>query len=531
MLRRFSLDWMLKIDTREILNVHSFLKFVERIGNKTPSVTELFIFVLIITAFISFIFSLIDFDYYLVGADGEKGEKIIIKNFLSYPMILDLLANSLNNFISFPPLALSLVVAFGIGIAESSGFLRVLLSKLSGITPKKLVVPMLLFISIACHIISDGAYLFIMPVAALLFLSAGKHPVAGIATSFAGLAGGFAASFTPSVIDPIMQLFTENASHIIDKNISINVLCNYFLSSFSVIFVILFCWFVCEKIVEPFLNENLPLDKEYDGFVEQEITPLENKALFWALSSAIVIIAFLIIASIPSDSSLRGQNGSLTAKDANLMKILVPLLFFIFAIPGFIFGKISGSLRDLRDTINAMCESLRPLGSFIVFCFICGQFLYVFNQSNLSKLIAVSGAEFLKSLALPPGITIFGIIIFVGFLNLFVTSATSKWAVLAPIFVPMLMLVGISPELTQAAFRVSDSAINVITPLFPFYPLIISYCQRYCKKTGVGTLVSIMIPYSIALMIALTSSLYLFWFLEIPLGFESSYTYIPNLKG
>lgn len=148
----------------------------------------------------------------------------------------------------------------------------------------------------------------------------------------------------------------------------------------------------------------------------------------------------------------------------------------------------------------------------------------MFNQSNLSKLIAVSGAEFLKSLALPSGVTIFGIIVFVGFLNLFVTSATSKWAVLAPIFVPMLMLVGISPELTQAAFRVSDSAINVMTPLFPFYPLIISYCQRYCKSTGVGTLSSIMIPYSIALMVALTASLYLFWFFEIPLGFESSYT-------
>lgn len=507
--------------------MYGFLRFVERVGNKAPSVTELFVFILVITIFISFICSFIDFDYHLVSSNGDIGEKIVIKNFLSYTMILDLLVNSLNNFISFPPLALSLVVAFGIGIAEASGFLRVLLDKISYVTPKKFVVPMLLFISVACHAISDGAYLFLMPVAALLFLSAGKHPVAGIATSFAGLAGGFAASFTPSVIDPIMQLFTENAAHIIDKSVSVNVLCNYFLSSFSVIFVILCCWFVCEKIVEPFLNENLPLDEGYEGFTQNKITPLQNKAFFWSLSSIILILLVLLFLSIPSDSPLRGQNGSLTARDANLMKILVPLLFFIFAIPGFIFGKISGSLKTFQDSIEAMCNSLKPLNSFIVFCFICGQFLYVFNESNLSKLIAISGAEFLKSLALPAGVTIFGIIIFVGFLNLFITSATSKWAVLAPIFVPMLMLVGISPELTQASFRVSDSAINVMTPLFPFYPLIISYCQRYCKNTGVGTLVSIMIPYSIALMISLTSSLYLFYFFEIPLGFESSYTYKP----
>lgn len=508
--------------------MYSFLKFVERVGNKIPSVTELFVFTLIFTILVSFVCSFIDFPYYLIGASGERGEQIVIKNFLSYPMFLDLLSNSVKNFISFPPLALSLVVAFGIGIAEASGFLQVLLAKFSSVTPKKFVVPMLLFISVACHLIADGAYLFLMPVAALLFLSAGRHPVAGIATAFAGLAGGFAASFTPSVIDPIMQLFTENAAHLIDKSISINVLCNYFLSSFSVIFVILSCWFVCEKIVEPFLNENLPLD-EGKYSTHQEITPLQNKAFFWALGSVIAILILLTILSIPADSILRGSHGSLTEKDAVLMKILVPLLFFIFAIPGFIFGKISGSLKNLQDTINAMCESLKPLIGFIVFCFVCGQFLYVFNQSNLSKLIAISGAEFLKSLALPSGVTIFGIIVFVGFLNLFVTSATSKWAVLAPIFVPMLMLVGISPELTQAAFRVSDSAINVMTPLFPFYPLIISYCQRYCKNTGVGTLSSIMIPYSIALMISLTFSLYLFWFLEIPLGFESSYTY--TLKG
>lgn len=282
-----------------------------------------------------------------MSSDDSQGEKIVIKNFLSYPLFLGLLVNSLKNFISFPPLALSLVVAFGIGIAESSGFLQVLLAKLSNLTSKKLVVPVLLLISVACHLIADGAYLFLMPVAALLFMSAGRHPVAGIATAFAGLAGGFAASFTPSVIDPIMQLFTENAAHIIDSSINISVLCNYFLSSFSVILVVLCCWFVCEKIVEPFLKENLPLDDAYKGFTQPEVTPLQNKAFYWALGLIAGIVVVLYVLCVSADSIMRGPSGSLTEKDAILMKILVPLLFLIFAIPGFVFGKLSGSLKNL----------------------------------------------------------------------------------------------------------------------------------------------------------------------------------------
>lgn len=286
---------------------------------------------------------------------------------------------------------------------------------------------------------------------------------------------------------------------------------------------------MCDKIVEPYLKNNLPIDGDYEEFSSNSISKDENRGFIFALLSILAMIVILVVLAYPSDSLLRGSHGSLSEKDAILMKGLVAFLFLFFAIPGLIFGIFSKKFTSLIQAVNAMSDALKPLIGFMVFCFICGQFLYVFNESNISKLLAVSGAELLKSLALPSGITIFGIIVFTGFLNLFVTSATSKWAVLAPIFVPMLMLVGIAPELTQAAFRVSDSAINVMTPLCPFYPLIIAYCQKYSSKTGVGTLCSIMIPYSIALMIALTLTLYLFWIFNIPLGFESSYTY--TLKG
>lgn len=507
------------------MKIADFLKGVEKIGNKLPDITTLFLYALILLILLSFALSFVDFQYYLIGADGKQGEQIVIKNYLYLPNLLELVVDSTKNFIGFPPLAVTLVVALGIGVAETSGFLRVMLSKLARLTPKSLVVPMVLMLSVASHIVGDGAYVFLMPIAAILFLSAGRHPVAGIATAFAGLAGGFSASFTPSVIDPIMQGFTEKAAHIVDKGVEVNVLCNYFVSLGGIVGVILFCWYVCDKIVEPFLQKNLPVDSTFDDEGFMKISPLENKAFWCAMLGVLVLTALLVILAYPSDSLLRGKSGILTSRDAIMMKALVPLMFAYFALPGYIYGKITGSFPTLKEVFSAMTESLKPLVGFITFCFVCGQFLYVFNQSNISKLIALSGADLLKSMGMPSGITILGLIILTAILNLFITSATSKWAVLAPIFVPMLMLLGISPELTQAAFRVSDSAINVMTPLFAFYPLIISYCQRYCSQTGVGTLSSIMIPYSIALMIALTATLYLFWWFAIPLGFESSYTY------
>jgi len=222
---------------------------------------------------------------------------------------------------------------------------------------------------------------------------------------------------------------------------------------------------------------------------------------------------------------MRAPDGSLTSPKAPVMQGLVPLLFIFFSTPGIVYGYAIGSFKNANDVIHSMEHIMKMLLSFIVFCFFAGQFLYVFGHSNIGSLLAISGAEMLKSLGLPSGVTLFGIIILTAMLNLLITSATSKWAILSTIFVPMLMMLGISPELTQAAFRVSDSAVNVCTPMFPFYPLLIMYCQRYCKKCGVGTLSSMMLPYTFALLIVLTTVLYAFWFLNIPIGFNSGFDY------
>lgn len=500
-----------------------FLQTIERMGNKLPDLTVMFFFALMALIVISAGLSAQTFEYF----HPTTGERVEVVNMLTPDRLLKLLTSLTANFISFPALGITMVATLGIGLAEGSGFMRTSLIKLINIMPKKVVVPSVALIAIISHIVSDSAYVILMPVAALMFYTAGRHPLAGVAVAFASLAGGFSASFTPSTIDPIMQGFTQAAARIIDPEYDVNVLCNYFLSVSSTGVVTVVLWIINDKIVEPFLWKTMPLDEDFvpENMDVNAVTPQENKAFKVAGSVFLIMAVALGCALVPENSIWRSETGSLTASDSPIMQAIVPLLFFFLAIPGIIYGVMSGKFKTTKDITSTMAAGLQNLLYFMAFAFVCSQFLYVFAQSNVGTLLAVSGAELLKSWNMPAQLTVGGIIFFTACLNLLITSASSKWAILAPIFVPMLMAVGISPELTQASFRISDSAINIITPMFPFYPLIISFCQKYCKKTGVGTLSSMMLPYSIGLLLALGSMLYIFWALNIPLGFNSGYVY------
>jgi aminobenzoyl-glutamate transport protein len=274
----------------------------------------------------------------------------------------------------------------------------------------------------------------------------------------------------------------------------------------------------------------MPLDNGLENDPDLQlkpISPIENRAYRCACWTALGLAALLFALCWPETSLFRAPDGSLTSPKAPVMQGIVPLLFIFFAVPGIVYGYVAGSFKSANDVIASMEKIMKMLLGFMVFAFFAAQFLYVFGKSNIGTLLAISGAEFLKNLGMPSGISLFGVILFTAMLNLLITSATSKWAILSTIFVPMLMMLGISPELTQAAFRVSDSAVNVCTPMFPFYPLLIMYCQKYCKNTGVGTMSSMMLPYTFALLIVLTFVLYVYWGLGLPLGFDSGYVYPP----
>lgn len=500
-----------------------FLNTIERIGNKIPDVTTLFFYALIICFVASFLLSFVNFEY----INPTTQAKLAVVNMLSPEPLVSFLTKMVDNFVNFPPLGITIVATLGIGIAESSGYIQVLLKKLLAVTPKKLVTPSVIFVSMVCHIASDSAYVILMPVSAMIFYASGRHPLAGIAAAFAGLAGGFSSSYTPSIIDPIMQGFTQSAAQIIDSTYQVNVLCNYFLSFGGTFFVLAACWFVTDKIVEPRLNASMPLNSDLQSenpSSSAAISATETRAFRVASIIFMIMAIGLVVLLLPEHSLLRAPDGSMTSNKAPIMQIIVPLLFLFFALPGLVYGFLTGVFKSSRDVVQAMEKITKSLIPFIVFAFFCAQFLFVFKHSEIGTLIAVAGADFIKALNMPSAVTIFCIIILTSMLNVLITSASSKWAILAPIFVPMLMSVGISPELTQAAYRIS-SAVNVSTPMFAFYPLIISYCRHYCKDTGVGTLSSMMIPYTAALLIALTANLFLFWSLELPIGFDSGYVY------
>jgi aminobenzoyl-glutamate transport protein len=216
---------------------------------------------------------------------------------------------------------------------------------------------------------------------------------------------------------------------------------------------------------------------------------------------------------------------SVTSFGAPLMRSIVPLIFILFLIPGTVYGYAAGTISGHRDLIAGMSKSMESMGYYIVMAFFAAQFIAAFSSSNLGILIAVNGAAWLAAINLPAQLTIVGIIALTAFVNLFVGSASAKWLIIAPIFVPMLMELGIGPGLTQAAYRVGDSSSNIVTPLLPYFPLIVVFCKRYFKGAGIGTLISMMLPYSVALAVGWTLFLLAYWMLGLPLGLQASYVY------
>lgn len=499
------------------------LGLIERVGNKISDITILFIGAFIICCIMSAILSTMHFGY----VHPTTGKEIVVNNMLSGKNLVALLSKMVTNYSGFPPLGMVIVATLGIGIADGSGYINTALKKILAVTPKFLITPIIILVGMLSHLGPDTGYVIIIPVAAYMYYASGKHPLAGIGASFAGIAGAFAANYTPSAIDPVIQGFTQSAAQIIDPSYQVNVLCNYFYAFGATFLVIPSCWWVTEKIVEPWLWKNCPLDDDIevgeDG--NTAVTPKENRAFYAATGLLIVMIALLVYLLLPADSIFRDDKGMLASFKAPIMQSIVSLLFVFTGAVGLTYGVMVEKFKSPKDVTTAMEDITKTLVQLIVFYFFAAQFLYAFGASNMGALIAIAGAEFLKSLALPPQITIFGIIIFVAMLNLIITSASAKWAILAPIFVPMLMAVGIAPELTQVAFRVSDSAVNVVTPMFAFYPLIILYCQKYVKSAGIGTLSSLMLPYTITLLVTLTIMLYAFWFMDIPLGLQADYVY------
>lgn len=498
-----------------------FLNWIERAGNKVPDPALLFFYGLLIVWGLSAVLSLVDFNL----IHPVTNQSVEINNLLTGTALAHFLANMVTTFTSFAPLGIVLVAMLGVGVADSSGFITTGLKKMLNVTPKKLLTPALILVAIVSHTAADAGYVLVIPLGGIIFHAAGRHPLVGIAAAFAGVSGGFSANFIPSGIDPLLAGFTQSAAQVFDKDYVVNPLANIYFTALSSLLIIGIGWYVTEKIIEPRLNK-LPIDDDAEKATDLgSFSANESKAFNRAGLAMLAGIGLLIFALIPESSALRSPDGELTAFSAPVMKSIVPLIFILFVIPGVVYGRVAGTFKTQGDIIKAMSQTMSTMGSYLVMSFFCAQFLAAFTQSNIGTLLALEGAELLKSLNMPGQLTIVGMILLTATINLLIGSASAKWALIGPILVPMLMAMGIAPELSQAAYRVGDSVSNIVSPLMVFFPLVVVYCQRYVKGSGIGTLASMMMPYSIAMLIGWILFLLAYWALGIPLGIQAPYIY------
>src|SRR5690554_6470435 len=500
-----------------------FLDVIEKAGNKLPDPAILFFFLMLLVWVLSAVLSMVSFG----EVDPRTGTALEVRNLLQPAAIVAFFENMVSTFTGFAPLGIVLVAMLGVGVADYPGFVNAGLKTMLSFTPKMLLTPMLILVAIVSHTAADAGYVLVIPLGGIVFYTAGRHPLAGIAAAFAGVSGGFSANFIPSGIDPLLQGFTQSAAQIIDPGIQLNPLNNWFFTAASSVLIIGLGWYLTDKVVEPRLKNVAVSVQEDEKPTMNPLNQKEKRAFYTATLVMLLSLVGLYFWAAPVSSAWRDADGEITSLAAPLMRSIVPLIFVLFLIPGVVYGLMSGVFKNSKDIVTSMSKSMSSMSYYIVMAFFCALFIDAFGKSNIGALLALKGASALQAMQLAPEVTIMGVVALTALLNLFIGSASAKWALIAPIMVPMLMQLGISPDLTQAAYRVGDSVSNIVTPLMPYFPLIVVYCQKYVKSTGIGTLVSIMMPYTIVFGIVWTIFLLVYWFLGIPLGLQATYDYLP----
>ena len=492
------------------------LNKIEVVGNKLPQPVTLFAILIGIVLVLSVIFGTIG-----ISADHpspDVTEPIEAVNLLTADNIRLIMTSMVEVFASFPPLGLVLVVMLGIGVAERSGLIAIALRVFVAKVPKKLITFSIVIAGMVSSVAADAGYVVLIPLGAAIFKGMGRHPMAGLAAAFAGVSGGFGANFLPTGLDPMIAAFTQSAATIMDATYTVNPLSNYYLMAASVPLIGLAGTYVTEKIIVPRLGS-------YEGTNDEEysntFTRQEKKGLLWAGVSVIAILVLIAAAVIPENGVLRGDDGGMNP----FYNSIVPLMFILFFVSGLVYGLVAKTIKGDKDVANMTAEAMGTMGGYIVLAFVAAHLVQFFIWSNLGSIMAISGAAGLQSIGFTGIPLLVAFILVSSFINLIIGSASAKWAILAPIFVPMLMLMGYSPETTQAAYRIGDSYSNILTPLLPYFPLVIVFAQKYVKNIGIGTIISVMLPYAIAFMIVRIPMFIAWILLNIPLGIEGPIYY------
>jgi len=536
--------------------VGGLLGWVERLGNRLPDPATLFLIGTLLVMAVSHVAVLMDWSVAseLPKPDGQGGvewvperiegtvafdgqevtyatETPVVarpKSLLTSEGLYWLISNLVKNFIEFPPLGIVLVGMLGIGIAERVGLVAVLLKYLMMLVPRYLLTPAMVFLGIMSSMGLDAGYVVLPPLAAMLYRAAGRSPMAGIAAVFSGVAAGFNANLFITGLDPMLAQFTQEGATVIDPDYEVAATCNWYFAIASTFIITLAGWFTTSFFVERRLRnaspeQGGPTPIDQSDLAAQEIRPEEKSALAWAFGALALVLAVIAFAVFIPGWALHGSDGPF----AKWVRQIVPILFLCFTIPSVVYGVRVKTIRNDKDTAKMMVESIAGMAPIIVLAFFAGQFIEAFKYSGLDRMAALAGGQALGKAELDSGMLILAFIGVTITFNMFVGSMSAKYAMFAPIFVPMFMLVGISPELTQAAYRIGDSVSNIITPLNAYLVIVLVFMRQVVPKAGMGTLVSTMLPYTIVFTIVWSGLILLWMQLGWPLGPGGPLVYDP----
>jgi len=492
--------------------INRFLGHVERAGNALPNPASLFVALAGLVVIVSYVCHLLG----VAVTNPANGKVVAVVNLLSVEGVQRMILEATRNFLAYPPLGVTLACLLGIGIAEYSGLIGALLRLVVLKSPAKWITPMVVFAGVMSNAGSEVGYVLLIPLAAALFHALGRHPFLGLAAAFAGVSGGYSANLLVGSVDVLLSGLSEAAAHIVDPTFKVNAMANYYFMVVSTLIVTVAGTWVTEKIVAPRIGD-------YRGDAPREelkpVSAAERRGLWAAAGAATLLTAVVLWGVLPADGFLVNPKNPDFAASAFMVGI-VTFIFLYGLLPGLAYGLAAGTIKNDHDVIAGMNGTMKSLASFIVLAFFAAQFIAYFTWTNLGIITAVSGAQLITHLGLEdlPTLLMIALVLFAAGVNLLISSASAKWALLAPVFVPMFMLLGYSPALVQGAFRVGDSVTNIITPLMSYFPLILTFAHKYDPRAGLGTLIAMMLPYSIAFLIAWTLLLIGWIALGVPMG-------------
>jgi aminobenzoyl-glutamate transport protein len=486
----------------------AILDFIESTGNRLPNPTILFVGLCGIILLVSTLCAAMG----LSAIHPVTGENIQTVNLLSTNGLHRILSETVSNFVNFAPVGTVLVAIMGIGVAEHSGLLSTFLKATVLKAPRSLLSLFIVLAGVLSSLAADTGYVILIPLAALIFMSVGRDPIAGIAAAFAGVSGGYSANLLIGPLDAILAGISTEAAALVQPDYEVSAAGNYYFILASTLLVTIVGTWITERII----CKRLPGDKQSTNTIAP-LTTDQKKGLKATGLFTIFFVLILLWGLLPETGVLRDQQTHSVLRSP-FIKGIVTIISLYAALAGIIYGKVSGSYQKSSEFVDGMEKHMATMATYLVLMFFAAQFVNYFGWSNLGSIIAIHGANFLRELQLNSSTLLIAFILLAAFINLFIGSASAKWALIAPVFVPMLLLTGISPEATQVAYRIGDSSTNIITPLMPYFGVVVAFAQQHDKNIGIGTIIAMMLPYSIAFLLGWSALLLLWMLMGWPLG-------------